>query len=60
MATRAAAQLSLSSLSSSMSLENAYIALVIVLTTVLVLHILDDGKPDDDQADFLPDLSQNN
>ena len=59
MATRAAAQLSLSSLS-SMSLENAYIALVIVLTTVLVLHILDDGKPDDDQADFLPDLSQNN
>ena len=59
MATRAAAQLSLSSLS-SMSLENAYIALVIVLTTVLVLHILDDGKSDDDQADFLPDLSQNN
>ena len=59
MATQAAAQLSLSSLS-SMSLENAYIALVIVLTTVLVLHILDDGKPDDDQADFLPDLSQNN
>ena len=59
MATQAAAQLSLSSLS-SMSLENAYIALVIVLTTVLVLHILDDGKSDDDQADFLPDLSQNN